>query len=100
MEREVPTDENRWGAMPDKPVIIKQRETCRRTGLSKSQIWRLERQGEFPVRLKLTNTGSLIGHFEHEVHTWIVERIRAGGRQMPFGCRGAKPKRQRVRFDD
>jgi predicted DNA-binding transcriptional regulator AlpA len=98
MEREVPTDENRWGAMPDKPAIIKQRETIRRTGLSRSQIFRLEKDGLFPARVKLIENGSLVGHYEHEVHAWIVGRVRAGGRRMPAGCRGAKPKRQRVRF--
>jgi predicted DNA-binding transcriptional regulator AlpA len=92
---------DRWGPMPDKPVIIKQRETGRRTGLSKSQIWRLEQRGEFPARVKLMPNGSLVGHLEHEVTAWVLARIRAGGRRMPSGCRGAasdKPKRHRVRL--
>jgi prophage regulatory protein len=68
--------------------IIRRPEVRRRTGLSDSQTWRLERAGNFPARIQL---GPLaVGWFEDEVDDWVRSRIRAGGRQPPL------PKRRRA----
>ena len=92
---------NTWGEMPEHPVLLPRRETMRRTGLSKSQIHRLEARGEFPARVKQSEAS--VAFFEHEVTAWILSRIRAGGRRMPAGCRGADPtpkQRERIRLRD
>lgn len=42
---------------------------------SKIQIWRLERDGQFPKRVKIG--AQRYGWVEAEVERWIIERIRA-----------------------
>jgi prophage regulatory protein len=76
--------------MPEHPTLLTRREVLRRTGLGKTKIHQLEAVGEFPSRIKL-GEGS-VGYYEHEIDLWIKQRIRAGGRRMPPGCRGAEPK--------
>ncbi len=50
--------------------------------LSDSQIWRLERDGKFPPRIRL---GPLaVGWFEDEIDEWIEARARIGGNQPPL----------------
>jgi prophage regulatory protein len=52
--------------------ILRQPEIERRTGLSRTTIWRLERSGDFPPRRRvLSNT---IGWIESEIDRWIAER--------------------------
>jgi prophage regulatory protein len=60
--------------------VIRPAETSRRTGYSLSQLWRLERQGKFPQRIRLGEHA--VGHFEDEVDTWIQNRVRQGGRPV------------------
>jgi predicted DNA-binding transcriptional regulator AlpA len=79
-----------WGEMPANPIIIRKQEAARRTGLTTVSLWRMEQDGTFPARVLLNPNGSACGYFEHEVTTWILSRIRAGGRRMPAGCRGAE----------
>lgn len=47
------------------------------TGLSRVTIWRLERAGKFPQRIKLGDNS--VGWFVSEVHQWIENRPRVGG---------------------
>ena len=49
--------------------IVKQR-----TGLSRSEIYRREGLGEFPVRLSLG--ARAVGWLEGEVDAWIKSRVR------------------------
>jgi prophage regulatory protein len=44
-----------------------------RTGLSRSTIWRLERQGEFPRHRRISPNA--VGWLEHEVDAWIKLRM-------------------------
>ena len=57
--------------------ILRSREVCARTGLSRVTLWRLERRGEFPGRRQLT--ANTVGWLEAEVEKWIVTRD-------PFGA--------------
>jgi len=61
-------------------VIIRAREVKRRTGLSSTTIWRHEREGLFPERVRLTEGGAT-GWYEDEVDARIHNRIRGGGRR-------------------
>jgi prophage regulatory protein len=63
-------------------VILRRREVLRRTGLSSTTQWRLERAGEFPERIRLTEAGS-VGWYEDEIYNWVRERIRAAGKRPP-----------------
>jgi predicted DNA-binding transcriptional regulator AlpA len=42
----------------------------------------LERAGEFPERIRLTEAGS-VGWYEDEIDNWVRERIRAAGKRPP-----------------
>lgn len=50
-------------------------EVKRRTGLSRTTIWRREREGEFPERVRLG--GNSVAWREEEVERWIENRPRA-----------------------
>jgi prophage regulatory protein len=56
--------------------ILRQPEIERRTGLSRTTIWRLERSGEFPPRRRVLS--HTIGWLESEVDEWIAGRPVAG----------------------
>ena len=69
-------------------TIIRKNEVVRRTGLSYSTIWRLEGRGDFPARLKLTESGA-VGWVESEVERWIHDRVRGAGKRPPLADRPA-----------
>ncbi len=54
------------------------------TGLSRTTIWRLERQGRFPTRFQLSENA--VGWDKDEVLKWINSR--------PRGLSGAPPQLQ------
>jgi prophage regulatory protein len=54
--------------------LIREREILERTGLSRTQRWRLEREGRFPTRVQLSDRA--FGWIESEVEAWIAERVR------------------------
>jgi prophage regulatory protein len=63
------------GGKPTRPErIIRERECHERTGLSRTQRWRLEGEGRFPARVRLSERTS--GWVESEVEDWIAARLR------------------------
>ena len=56
--------------------ILRYGEVCRRTGISRTTIWRLERKGVFPLRRQLSS--GAVGWIEAEVEAWIASRGLAG----------------------
>lgn len=50
-------------------------EVCRTSGLSRSQIYRLEAAGQFPKRVKLGLSAS--AWIESEVLQWCSDRVAA-----------------------
>jgi prophage regulatory protein len=59
--------------------IIRCHEVQHKVGYSQMHIWRLERKGDFPQRVKLGPNS--VGWIEAEVDAWIAGRIRAAGGQ-------------------
>lgn len=57
--------------------IIRPRELPRVTGLSRTTIWRLEKEGKFVQKIRLTEHS--IGYRRIDIETWIEERIKKGG---------------------
>jgi prophage regulatory protein len=53
--------------------IIRESECRARTGLSRTQRWRLEREGRFPARVPLSERA--FGWVESEVQDWIFGRL-------------------------
>ena len=52
--------------------ILRKPVTWDKTGLSDTTLWRLEKEGKFPKRVKLTN--KIVGWYEDEVDAWIESR--------------------------
>lgn len=52
--------------------ILRKKEVREITGLSDTTLWRLEKEGKFPVRLRLG--GGAVGYLEDEVEGWISAR--------------------------
>ncbi|TLS66503.1 AlpA family phage regulatory protein [Mariprofundus erugo] len=56
----------------DSMRIIRFPELHRRIGLSRTQIWRLEKEGEFPKSIPLGKNSK--GWIEADVIAWLLER--------------------------
>jgi prophage regulatory protein len=56
--------------------ILRIGEVQRRTGLSRTTLWRRERNGRFPARRDLG--GGMVGWLEREVEEWIEGRPSLG----------------------
>ena len=61
--------------MSDRDRIMRTDECEHMTGLSESTIWRLEQQGEFPQRRRISKHA--IGWLESEIQKWIRGRAKA-----------------------
>lgn len=62
--------------------IAREAERFRRTGVSRVQWWRLEREGKAPRRIRLS--ANSIGWLRSELNQWIVERAgQRGNSQSP-----------------
>lgn len=54
--------------------VLSQQEVIHRVGIGRVTIWRLEKEGNFPLRIRLTD--HRIGWYEHEITQWIESRPR------------------------
>ena len=52
--------------------ILRRDEVIIRTGLSRTTLWRLERDGQFPKRLRLSRNA--VGWNAREVARWLAAR--------------------------
>ncbi len=57
--------------------VLRCSEVCKRTGLSRVTIWRLERRGEFPPRRQLSRNA--VGWTEAEIEDGIATRSKLRG---------------------
>lgn len=62
--------------------ILRNGTVTTRTGLSPSQRYRLEKRGEFPAKVQLSEMS--VGWYEDEVDAWVAGRPRGGGKQPPL----------------
>lgn len=58
-------------------------EVRRRTGLSRSTIWRLERRGEFPMHCRISS--GAVGWVDSEIAAWLEQRIGTRSREPRTG---------------
>ena len=56
--------------------LLRIRDVCEKTALSRTTVWRLERAGQFPSRLKVGH--SAVRWREDEILAWIDSRPMAG----------------------
>lgn len=67
---------NALTATPAPCAILRVPRVVQMTGVSRSTLWRLEREGDFPARVRLT--GRTIGWREADVRAWIETRESVG----------------------
>lgn len=53
--------------------ILRQRQVCECVGYSPMHLWRLEKAGRFPRRIKLGPNS--VGWLESEIEDWIAARV-------------------------
>jgi len=63
-----------WGSdVVPSPALLRFPDVKRRTGLSRSTMWRMERNGTFPKRIQLTvNT---VAWREDDINRWVQARV-------------------------
>ena len=52
--------------------ILRRKQVCAKTGMSYSSIWRLERAGKFPSRIRLSV--GIVGWRDTEIEDWLASR--------------------------
>lgn len=52
--------------------VIRRKELCQITGLSMTTLWRQEREGYFPARIRLTNHS--VGWRRSDIEAWLSTR--------------------------
>lgn len=55
--------------------IIRIKEVTSRTGLSKSYIYALAKEGKFPKSIRLIKDGAAVGWIESSVNEWLDDCI-------------------------
>lgn len=60
-------------------TILRKPAVVHRTALSAAQIWRLEKAGKFPERVRIS--AGAVGWFSDEIDAWIKARVRGFGRR-------------------
>jgi prophage regulatory protein len=60
----------------EKSRVVRKKELLATIGLSDATVWRMERDGFFPKRIRLG--GNSCGWLESEVLSWLSQRPRAG----------------------
>jgi predicted DNA-binding transcriptional regulator AlpA len=60
--------------------ILKLPQTSKKTGLSRTTIYRLELEGKFPKKIKLAERA--IGFLESEIDAWIQSRVAASRQEQ------------------
>jgi prophage regulatory protein len=55
--------------------VLRLRDVCSRTGLSRTSMYRLARLGQFPKPIRLTRRTS--GWLTEEIDDWIAARVAA-----------------------
>jgi prophage regulatory protein len=59
-------------AKPKESAVVSRDELKVLTGLGETTLWRLEKAGDFPVKLKLSTRR--VGWMRHEIEAWIQAR--------------------------
>ncbi len=57
--------------------VMRWPEVREKTGLTRTTVWRMEREGRFPGRIKISTNA--MGWRSDEVIAWIEGRERGGG---------------------
>lgn len=73
----------------ERPALLQAKEVSKLVGLSKTMLWRLEKDGNFPQRVQLGE--KRVAWPRAEVEAWIGARPRIAAGQLPSGGATAAP---------
>lgn len=62
-------------SQPISPLLLRLPGVCALVGLSRSQIYRLIRAGEFPAGISLG--ANSVAWSAEQVHAWVAQKIKA-----------------------
>lgn len=51
--------------------LLRKKDVERETGLSESTLWRLEKKGEFPPRVRIS--ANTVGWWKSDINAWMDE---------------------------
>ena len=57
--------------------ILRVKDVSKKTGLSKSYIYALAKEGKFPESIRLIEGGTAVGWLESDIDKWIDDCINA-----------------------
>jgi len=57
--------------------LLRTSEVLRLTGISRTSLWKMRRDGQFPAARRLRPGGRVIGFREDEVRDWLQSRPTA-----------------------
>jgi prophage regulatory protein len=63
--------------------VIRRKELCKITGLSMATLWRWEREGNFPARIRLSPHS--VGWRRSDIETWLATRPTSIGPLTKYG---------------
>jgi prophage regulatory protein len=66
--------------------FLRVRDVCTLTKLSRATLWRMERAGRFPHKVKLSTRA--VGWRMSDVDAWIAGRCEGEGELRPNGTNG------------
>jgi prophage regulatory protein len=55
--------------------LLRLPEVIRKTGLKKTKLYELQKEGTFPMRIQIT--ANSVGWIEEEINAWIAGRVAA-----------------------
>ena len=61
--------------MKEKDSLVRWRQVHQIVGISRTSVWRLEREGQFPKRRHISKRA--VGWSEKEIQKWLKERPQA-----------------------
>jgi len=76
--------------MPKDEGFIRWKEVHALTGLSRTTVWRLEQQGQFPKRLRVSSNVTVWERAE--VQAWMAARREPGAPMLDGGARRYRPR--------
>jgi len=79
-----PANQNENEVRPDRPAptgtprvssirLLRLPEVIQQTGLKKTKLYELQKEGAFPMRIQITSNS--VGWIEEEVNVWIAGRV-------------------------
>ena len=61
--------------MQDNIRFLSPKDVCELTSVSRTTLWELVRDGDFPKPIRISKTRNRVAYAEHEVQAWLASKI-------------------------